>query len=104
MNFQLANRSPSIISQSNVNFAIGLLVLLRAWHHGCFAEGRRMSAMKLLRKNYLPFVLYAFAFASLLTTPSFAARCGGDFNSFVSSISAEAQSAGISQGVIASAF
>jgi lytic murein transglycosylase len=37
-------------------------------------------------------------------TPSFAARCGGDFNGFVQSISAEAQAAGISQSVIASAL
>src|ERR1700676_1706527 len=52
--------------------------------------------------------------ALTLTTPSHApppppppppaARCGGDFNTFVSGISAEAASAGISQGVIASAL
>ncbi len=40
----------------------------------------------------------------LLATPSHAARCGGDFNSFVASISADAQAAGISQGVIGSAL
>ena len=40
----------------------------------------------------------------LLATPSFAARCGGDFNAFVQNISADAVSAGISQGVIASAL
>ena len=33
-----------------------------------------------------------------------AARCGGDFNTFVSSISAEAAGAGISQGVISQAL
>jgi lytic murein transglycosylase len=38
------------------------------------------------------------------TTPALAARCGGDFNSFVQNISADAASAGISQGVIASAL
>jgi lytic murein transglycosylase len=37
-------------------------------------------------------------------TPALAARCGGDFNSFVASISAEAQAAGISQGVISQAL
>src|SRR6202453_3216470 len=37
-------------------------------------------------------------------TPALAARCGGDFNAFVANMSAEAQSAGISQGVIASAL
>ena len=39
--------------------------------------------------------------ALILATPSFAARCGGDFNTFVASMSAEAASAGVSQGVIA---
>ena len=38
--------------------------------------------------------------ALTLSTPSFAARCGGDFNTFVASMSAEAAAAGISQGVI----
>src|ERR1700758_2646499 len=42
--------------------------------------------------------------ALLLATPSFAARCGGDFNTFVSSISAEAASAGVSQGVVSQAL
>jgi membrane-bound lytic murein transglycosylase B len=36
--------------------------------------------------------------------PSFAARCGGDFNTFLSSMSAEAASAGISQGVVSQAL
>jgi lytic murein transglycosylase len=39
-----------------------------------------------------------------LATPSHAARCGGDFNTFVASMSAEAQSAGISQSVISQAL
>src|ERR1700686_1285379 len=42
--------------------------------------------------------------ALTLATPAFAARCGGDFNAFVQNISADAVSAGISQGVIASAL
>ena len=42
--------------------------------------------------------------ALLLATPAFAARCGGDFNSFLASMSADAQAAGISQGVIGSAL
>src|ERR1700737_1118565 len=33
-----------------------------------------------------------------------ATRCGGDFGTFVASISADAQAAGISQGVIGSAL
>src|ERR1700736_3135023 len=42
--------------------------------------------------------------AVIASTPALAARCGGDFNAFVQNISAEAASAGISQGVIASAL
>jgi lytic murein transglycosylase len=38
------------------------------------------------------------------STPSHAARCGGDFHAFVQNISAEAQAGGISQNVIASAL
>jgi len=42
--------------------------------------------------------------AVIVSTPAFAARCGGDFNTFVQNISAEAVSAGISQSVIAQAL
>jgi lytic murein transglycosylase len=42
-------------------------------------------------------ILFGTVFA---TTPAFAARCGGDFNSFVAAMSAEAQAAGISPAVI----
>jgi lytic murein transglycosylase len=53
-----------------------------------------------MRKFYL-----AILFASLLATdPAFAARCGGDFNAFLSAMSQEASAAGISQGVISQAF
>lgn len=37
-------------------------------------------------------------------TPAFAARCGGDFNSFISNVSADAQAAGVSAGVVSAAF
>ena len=40
----------------------------------------------------------------LLSTPSHAARCGGDFNTFIAGISADAQAAGISPNVISSAL
>src|SRR6202171_2473208 len=40
----------------------------------------------------------------LLATPAYAARCGGDFNSFVAAMSAEAQAAGISPAVISQAL
>jgi lytic murein transglycosylase len=39
-----------------------------------------------------------------LATPCYAARCGGDFGSFVQNVSADAAAAGISQGVIGSAL
>ena len=39
-----------------------------------------------------------------LATPSFAARCGGDFNTFVAGISGDAQAAGISPNVISAAL
>jgi lytic murein transglycosylase len=42
--------------------------------------------------------------AVLAATPAFAARCGGDFRTFVQSISAEAASGGISQATIAEAL
>src|SRR2546423_14667437 len=40
----------------------------------------------------------------ILATPSYAARCGGEFNSFVASISQEAAAGGISQSVISQAL
>src|SRR5215212_8121066 len=39
-----------------------------------------------------------------LSTPSFAARCGGDFQPFLSSMSAEAAAAGISPNVVSAAL
>ncbi len=53
-----------------------------------------------MRKFHLAVV---FA-ASLTVTPAFAARCGGDFNSFLSQMSAEALSAGIAQATVSQAF
>src|SRR6476469_5154085 len=50
------------------------------------------------------FRLAAILFVLCLATPAFAARCGGDFHTFVQNISAEAQAAGISQNVISSAL
>lgn len=38
------------------------------------------------------------------SAPASAARCGGDFNGFVASMQQEAAAAGVSQGVISSAF
>jgi lytic murein transglycosylase len=42
--------------------------------------------------------------AVIAATPAFAARCGGDFNSFVAAMSQEASAAGVSQAVISQAF
>ena len=54
--------------------------------------------------------MHQFRLAILLTllvfslSPSYAARCGGNFNSFIQSFSQEAAAAGISQNVISSAL
>jgi lytic murein transglycosylase len=49
--------------------------------------------------------LLAFFFGTVIaTSPALAARCGGDFNSFVQNISADARAAGISESVIDTAF
>ena len=42
--------------------------------------------------------------AVIAASPAFAARCGGDFNTFVAAMSQEAAAAGISQGVISQAL
>jgi membrane-bound lytic murein transglycosylase B len=44
------------------------------------------------------------AFACLSAPSANAARCGGDFNSFIAEISREAQAQGVSQNVIAQAL
>jgi len=46
----------------------------------------------------------AALFAVLVALPAHAARCGGDFNTFVAAMSAEAAAAGVSQAVIAQAL
>jgi membrane-bound lytic murein transglycosylase B len=40
----------------------------------------------------------------ICSTPTYAARCGGDFNTFVAAMSQEAAAAGVSQGVISQAL
>jgi lytic murein transglycosylase len=49
-------------------------------------------------------VMVALVLVPASAVPSLAARCGGDFQAFVASISSEAQAAGISPGVIAQAL
>jgi lytic murein transglycosylase len=50
------------------------------------------------------FVFASLPFAFCFASPSFAARCGGDFNSFIASMSSEAQAAGVSAAVTGSAL
>jgi lytic murein transglycosylase len=50
------------------------------------------------------FCLTVFFGTVIATSPALAARCGGDFNTFVQSISAEGAAAGISQSVISQAL
>ena len=49
-------------------------------------------------------LLLAVSFCTVLATPALAARCGGDFNTFVAAMSAEAQAAGVSPAVISEAL
>ena len=53
-----------------------------------------------MRKLFSAILFGTFVFAS----PALAARCGGDFNTFVQNISAEAAATGVSQGVISQAL
>jgi lytic murein transglycosylase len=53
-----------------------------------------------MRKLHLAILFGAVIFS----TPTYAARCGGDFDTFVSAMAAEAQAAGVSQGVISQAL
>ncbi|ANV99597.1 lytic murein transglycosylase [Bradyrhizobium icense] len=48
--------------------------------------------------------LFCALVSLVLASPSHAARCGGDFNTFVSAMAQEAQAAGVSQAVIGQAF
>jgi lytic murein transglycosylase len=48
--------------------------------------------------------LIVFVMACAFATPAFAARCGGDFNSFLAEMAREAQGKGVSRAVIDQAF
>jgi lytic murein transglycosylase len=61
------------------------------------ALGRILVNMRLVPLSVLLLTL-------TIATPVHAARCGGDFNTFMSAMAAEAQAAGVSQGVISQAF
>jgi lytic murein transglycosylase len=49
-------------------------------------------------------VLAAFLFTLTIAMPARAAQCGGDFSTFLAAMARDAQAAGVSQQVIASAF
>src|ERR1700687_4476382 len=73
--------------------------LPRAIFHGMVGALRKQQGIR-MRK-----LLLAVVFGNVIAvSPAFAARCGGDFNSFVAGISADARAAGVSEGVIGSAF
>ncbi len=57
-----------------------------------------------MRKRRFLVAASVIFFASALATPTFAAQCGGDFNTFVANISRDAQAAGVSRNVIDSAL
>jgi membrane-bound lytic murein transglycosylase B len=68
---------------------------------------RRPDPIRACRRNLRNMSLPRLAIllcALTLATPALTARCGGDFSTFVSNISAEAQAAGISPGVTSAAF
>ena len=57
-----------------------------------------------MREHRLVAAVLAGLCVFALSTPTFAAKCGGDFDSFVASMSQEAAAAGVSRGVIDSAL
>jgi lytic murein transglycosylase len=46
----------------------------------------------------------AFISSTLFAAPAYAAKCGGDFNTFIAAMGREAQAKGVSRGVIDQAF
>src|SRR5512144_2300845 len=65
------------------------------WHNG--SENSQGIRMRILRWA-------VFLGAVICSTPTYAARCGGDFNTFVAAMSQEARAAGISEAVISQAL
>jgi lytic murein transglycosylase len=78
------------------------MVLRRLW----IAQHRLDLAMIFVGEIFtmLKLRLVIILTAVTLATPCFAARCGGDFNAFMASMSDEAAAAGISQSVISQAL
>src|SRR3954463_7277597 len=65
------------------------------WHDG--SENKQGILMRIVRWAI-------FLGAVICSTPTYAARCGGDFNTFVAAMSQEAAAAGISREVISQAL
>jgi lytic murein transglycosylase len=72
----------------------------RATAFTCF-PGRKWFVMNSVR---LALSTASVLAALLISTPSFAARCGGDFHTFVASMETEARAAGISSSVTEAAL
>src|SRR4051812_35049396 len=70
----------------------------------CFVLRRKFPTMPASRLLIFLSALLGPLTVFLLSTPSLAARCGGDFHSFVQSMSAEASAAGIPAGVTSAAL
>ncbi|MGA8157033.1 MAG: lytic murein transglycosylase [Rhodoplanes sp.] len=58
----------------------------------------------MIRHRFAALLLIALAWGTLPAAPASAARCGGDFNAFLSAMAREATAAGISRRVIDNAF
>ena len=72
--------------------------LCRAPHHEAgFASYYGNANWCFMNKHIAAFTLLA---ASLLSVPAHAAKCGGDFNTFVNAMGREAQAAGVSASVV----
>lgn len=77
----------------------------KAWRAGTSPALPCKLSRTLQRSSGCPILRLAVILAALvLSIPAQAARCGGDFNTFVAAMSQEAAAAGISQGVISQAF
>src|SRR5262249_12334981 len=83
-------------------------LVVRAWSfrkvgtHPASSAGQAFSGSCASTGDFHPMLLFRaiFLFALLiLSSPSFAARCGGDFNSFIASAEQDAQAAGVSASV-----
>jgi lytic murein transglycosylase len=91
----MAGPSPAMTRIGNVDGGALEGICRAPFSHGMIGTIGQQQGIR-MRK-----LLLAVLFGTVIaTTPALAARCGGDFNTFVQNISAEAAAAGISQSVI----